>query len=455
MASVSAELLKAGFDGGIERLSVIVEWLHDNDVKVISDLDGLRRADFDDTDHLSESELLFLEDVGANRCATTTSPSSRCISPKKRGYLQGERRSYQLQGATGRLVDKRLKATDTFDVTGTGPLAMVKFVGTQLSDNSAREAWLSKARDCALAGSCPKSHPSVISGLRCYQRFAEIVLGHCNDELPPKIDELLAWSTLFRSSKTFGNYLNYVRLGCELVKVPTIVFDEGANLLRRAKRAIDKKGKFIARGPMFLRLEVVNELLTLADGIEPWRHLAMLFLTSYVFLLRVPSEGLPITFDNSGSGVGKALLSVEENAVVLRLASRKNRPQGSTLRRSCWCRECKATCPVHVLGAWFKTLPQGRRAFEGITAASALANLRSWLQRLEVPDAEKYRLHDFRRGHCRDLQASGASLAKILEAGEWKSPAFLSYLDKAELENEAVAQVHVDAHLDDSSDEDV
>ena len=236
---------------------------------------------------------------------------------------------------------------------------------------------------------------------------------------------------------------------------PTIVFDDGAKLLQRAKRAIDKKGKFIARSPMFLRLEVVKELLTLADGIEPWRPLAMLFLTSYVFLLRVPSEGLPITADNNGSCVGKALLSVEEDAVVLRLTSRKNRPQGSTLRRSCWCRECRETCPVHVLGAWYKSLPPGKRAFEGITAASALADLRSWLQRLEVPDAEKYRLHDFRRGHCRDLQASGASLATILAAGEWKSPAFLSYLDEAELENEAVAQVHVDAHLDDSSDEDV
>ena len=77
---------------------------------------------------------------------------------------------------------------------------------------------------------------------------------------------------------------------------------------------------------------------------------------------------------------------------------------------------------------------------------------------LEVPEAEKYRLHDFRRGHARDLQASGKNLAFILAAGEWKSPAFLCYLDKVELENEAVAEVagsHLDAHFADSSDEDV
>ena len=74
---------------------------------------------------------------------------------------------------------------------------------------------------------------------------------------------------------------------------------------------------------------------------------------------------------------------------------------------------------------------------------------------LEVPEAEKYRLHDFRRGHGRDLQASGANLATILAAGEWKSPAFLSYLDRVELENEAVAELHFEAHLEESSDEDV
>ena len=70
------------------------------------------------------------------------------------------------------------------------------------------------------------------------------------------------------------------------MNVATTVFDEGAQMLQRAKRTIEKKRKFIARGQMFLRLEVVKELLTLADSIDPWRPLAMLFLTSYVFLLR-------------------------------------------------------------------------------------------------------------------------------------------------------------------------
>ena len=45
-----------------------------------------------------------------------------------------------------------------------------------------------------------------------------------------------------------------------------------------------------------------------------------------------------------------------------------------------------------------------------------------------------------------DLLESGAPLATILKAGEWRSPAFLSYVDMEQLERDAVIQ----AHLDDS-----
>ena len=36
--------------------------------------------------------------------------------------------------------------------------------------------------------------------------------------------------------------------------------------------------------------------------------------------------------------------------------------------------------------------------------------------------------------HAQDLWRSGATLAEILTAGQWKSAAFLRYLDEAELE---------------------
>ena len=176
----------------------------------------------------------------------------------------------------------------------------------------------------------------------------------------------------------------------------------------------------------------------------------MLFLTAYVFLLRLPLEALPIVRGSSGSAAGnQASVSCYDSSLVLVLDRRKNNLHGSTLVRKCWCHQCSLTCPVHVLGDCFNSFPTGKPVFEGISAACALETLRNMLSVLQVPDSHLYRTHDFRRGHDRDLQLGGASLAEILAAGKWSSPAFLKYLDMLQLETDVV----VEAHLDESDDE--
>ena len=83
----------------------------------------------------------------------------------------------------------------------------------------------------------------------------------------------------------------------------------------------------------------------------------------------------------------------------------------------------------------------------------------------QVPNPGYYGTHDFRRGHakavsalgqphglalqftrCQDLQLSGAPLAEILAAGEWRSRAVLKYLDMQELEKDVAieAAMHSD-----------
>ena len=46
--------------------------------------------------------------------------------------------------------------------------------------------------------------------------------------------------------------------------------------------------------------------------------------------------------------------------------------------------------------------------------------------------------------HARDLQAAEAPLCDILAAGQWKTPAFMAYIDVDELETAAVIQAHMD-----------
>ena len=199
---------------------------------------------------------------------------------------------------------------------------------------------------------------------------------------------------------------------------------------------------------MFICRPLLRDVIRIGTG-SGMDDVARLFLTAYVFLLRLPSEALPIVTGGFGLGHGrqKAQVLVESDCISLKLAKRKNKPEGSLLKRFCWCGQCKYTCPVHVLGKYFKQFPDGAKPFARFSAGSALGCLRACLTTAEIPEAKLYRTHDLRRGHARDLQRSGSSLIEILSAGEWRSPAFLKYLDKAQLETDAV----IEAHLAESS----
>lgn len=136
----------------------------------------------------------------------------------------------------------------------------------------------------------------------------------------------------------------------------------------------------------------------------------MLCLFAYAFLLRVPSEALPVL----AGGNGKSVLTQEGEFLVLALTRRKNRSQGSRLERGCWCAECKDTCPLHVLGPFLAKFPVGAPVFCGFTPSSTLKCLRAVMRTLKAPRASEYKTHDFRRGHAKDLQVSGETVGVLL-----------------------------------------
>ena len=93
-------------------------------------------------------------------------------------------------------------------------------------------------------------------------------------------------------------------------------------------------------------------------------------------------------------------------------------------------------CPVHVLWQWVVTrVGKGERVFKHGIAASAQTWLQVALEARCVPHANLYTLHTLRRGAARALVASGCSLSIILQAGSWRSSAFIAYLDATRMEN--------------------
>jgi hypothetical protein len=356
--------------------------------------------------------------------------------------------------------------SDVLCVKNKGPRAVIDELAKSFPTDHARECWIEEARLAAIIGSCARSKRETKCGMRCWIAFARSVLGLKGSVWPPSEEGLLAWSNTFRCAQTFANYLGYVRTGCLVVRVSTDSLNSEA--VKRAKMGIAKRGHFGSRHRQFVQRELLIKIMRKALKLRD-AAAAMFFLASYVFLLRGPSEGFPmrkggvdedaqlhqsvITFDKDkeevcGSVVVRCFMLLHSVQVVLRLAKRKNMPQGSVIRRSCWCRQCKCSCPVHVLWNFFDAVPVGVTPFANLTnVANKL--LKECCAKLRVPHAAEFVCHDFRRGHAKDLQQAGASLREILDAGQWRSPRFLKYLDMDSLEKDLV----VSAHIAESSDE--
>ena len=227
---------------------------------------------------------------------------------------------------------------------------------------------------------------------------------------------------------------------------------------------------------MLGRTVVVNMVLAVQRGLED-QAFAMLWLVSYLYLLRLPSEaGLCCTVglvclcgcsimqalpmckmrpDNPVAAQEQTIIWMEDDTVCLRMLRRKNRQKGSgILKRKCSCRGGVNSCPVHMLWMkFFAELPEGAHPWAPVTPDVARKRLRQILVSLRVPNAQAYGTHDFRRGHAdvslayisgtcvraqlcpwflwQDMREMGATLAEILAAGQWTSKAFLAYLDEA------------------------
>ena len=124
---------------------------------------------------------------------------------------------------------------------------------------------------------------------------------------------------------------------------------------------------------------------------------AALWLTSYLFLLRVPSEALPAckgTPGNPDLAEKQTLIWREGDEVCLRLRRRKNRPQGSgVMRRGCTCNGGSThMCAIH--GLWdtfFEDLPDGHQPWQRIgpsqarKSATYCSAFRYWTHRSMAP----------------------------------------------------------------------
>ena len=330
------------------------------------------------------------------------------------------------------------------DVTGRGPCAGLAKLKCELpNDPKERAEWWRQAEISAILGSCPKSQAGVVSGAKSWEAFAAVHGNGGKGPWPPTVAALVAWSLTFRCAGTYQNYLGFVRTVC-LAKGLEMPEDK-QQLVKRAGRALAKRNMFIQRKKMHIQKSMLRNMLLAVDLGAETRSFAMLWLTAYIFLLRLPSEALPMEKGDGYASVDtKSVLHLkDENTVCLTLASRKNRQQCTIIERTCTCEKLPTLCPVHTLWhEFFAEFAVGTKPWGDLSAAAVRKHLRDTLKKLRVPEPESYGTHDFRRGHAKDLQQSGVELVQILAARDWRSPRPMksAYLDMGCLEKDVVLE---------------
>ena len=147
----------------------------------------------------------------------------------------------------------------------------------------------------------------------------------------------------------------------------------------------------------------------------------------YEFLLRVQSEALVVYKGQPSwesclpSGIPNAVWIVG-TTIHFRLRTRKHRPHGSLLGRTCSCRRMKSPvfCLYHRLSSLLQGLEVGDVVWS-FNSHKTLQCLRTVLSGLGMNRAEMLAWKSWRAGRAICMAAQGDSLGTILTAGEWKS----------------------------------
>ena len=172
---------------------------------------------------------------------------------------------------------------------------------------------------------------------------------------------------------------------------------------------------------------------------------------AYVFILRLPSEALPVVRasltnellnrtplpDGAPALIGSRFPLDGSERIVLKPRSRKATRGGAILMRPCFCDADdlggKGICPIH--DRWHAVCSStmwGEPLFPFHCSKNINRILKGMLRSLNIPEADSYSTHAFRRGASMELKGSGPTLAQVLKTVGWNSASFRAYLSFVE-----------------------
>ncbi len=285
--------------------------------------------------------------------------------------------------------------------------------------------------------------------------------------------EAMGWLTLIVKYKTAASYKSHLKFACALSHKSTAWDTRLVAAVIKAKQTgnpIDvATNKWVCQLPLLTRMVDYCDDMFKRTGRLGW--VSTFLIQCYVFQWRAFSEYFMIRYTDIHFDKMSEVLGSQK--VLITVDGRKNRDRRHTVSRDCTCvyRKQKGEvplgaklCPVHRL---FEYLKSDTGYLLSRTSGSRELRLMSEVDQQRVndvlrevayavddPDARLAASHGPRRGYACDLALYGASLATILEKGDWRSQAFQAYLEsiKDELHSRQVMRMVGDCSDSDGED---
>jgi hypothetical protein len=157
---------------------------------------------------------------------------------------------------------------------------------------------------------------------------------------PASTEMVLRWCAMFSNAGTLSHYITHLKWAHRFLRLGETWY---TRTVQQAVKGIGKTPS-VRRPRVALKSKVVQSLIKEAvrDGHS---DMACLMAVGRLFLLRIPSEGVPLEW----SGEHSKITLTEEKATIL-LARRKNSNVPVELTRKCCCLTSGRTlCAVHWL----------------------------------------------------------------------------------------------------------
>ena len=306
----------------------------------------------------------------------------------------------------------------------------------------------------------PDSLDSVASGIACYIAFCDLM---GLEYFPPTSYRLRQRSVVFRPGKCFGLYVSHVRKACQILNLP-ISFDDALlkGVIKGLEHAQEKSDEFPNIVDLKLLIKIIDH-----EGIDS--QFALLSFFSFLYLLRVPSEGLCMKrarFDHDLVSRrpldSQSILGIVDDdsapKLVLKLKKRKNAKMGMILIRPCLCQGSiinpRNLCPVHRIWPIIKrTIRPGDFIFPQYVKSNINRIIKAVMAKLSIPDSELYTSKCFRRGCSNAMKDSDSTLGQIMRAAGWNAAGYRSYLLLQQDEEKFIASLIRALEFPDSEDE--